>query len=112
MHCLNKGQIIDGKSYMVWAIFEVSFVAVLIISTAFAAEVWDQNAGPAVVVFVGTNNIASFGISLRLIPIMVNKYSYTVGMDMLAGVTAFIFLLEIPVYYFNPGYVIILMTLP
>ncbi|KAJ5139938.1 MFS general substrate transporter [Penicillium atrosanguineum] len=90
-----------GAPYMAWAIFEVAFVAVLIISTTFAAEAWDNNAGPALVVVVGSKNLVSFGISYALIP-MVAKYSYAAGMGMLAGVTAFIFLLGIPVYYLNP----------
>lgn len=90
-----------GAPFMAWAIFEVAFVAVLIISTTFAAEAWDQNAGPALVIVVGTKNLISFGIAYALIP-MVNKYSYAAGMGMLAGVSAFIFLLGIPVYYLNP----------
>ncbi|KAJ5377418.1 MFS general substrate transporter [Penicillium cataractarum] len=90
-----------GGPYMAWAIFEVAFVAVLIISTTFAAEAWDHNAGPALVIVVGTKNLVSFGIAYALIP-MVTKYSYAAGMGMLAGVSAFIFLLGIPVYYLNP----------
>ncbi|KAJ5992335.1 MFS general substrate transporter [Penicillium sp. IBT 35674x] len=96
-----SGNLTWGAPYMAWTLFEVAFVAVLIISTAFAAEAWAQNAGPALVIVVGTKNIISFGIAYALIP-MVEKYSYGAGMGMLAGVTTFIFILGIPVYRFNP----------
>ncbi|KAJ5536246.1 MFS general substrate transporter [Penicillium frequentans] len=96
-----SGNVTWGAPYMAWTLFEVAFVAVLIISTAFAAEAWDQNAGPALVIVVGTKNIISFGIAYALIP-MVEKYSYGAGMGMLAGVTTFIFILGIPVYKYNP----------
>ncbi|KAL4804544.1 MFS general substrate transporter [Aspergillus unguis] len=106
MTLLLYGFTADGSStwggpYMAWTIFEVGFVAVLIISTSFAAEAWDEHAGPALVIVVGTKNIISFGISYALIP-MVNNYSYAVGMGMLTAVSGFIFLLGIPVYYLNP----------
>ncbi|KAL4735874.1 major facilitator superfamily domain-containing protein [Aspergillus similis] len=106
MTLLLYGFTADGSStwggpYMAWALFEVAFVAVLIISTSFAAEAWDKHAGPALVIVVGTKNIISFGISYALIP-MVNNYSYAVGMGMLTAVSGFIFLLGIPVYYLNP----------
>jgi hypothetical protein len=49
---------------------------------------------------VGTKNIIAFGVSYGLTP-MVAKYSYPVAMGILAGVTGGIFLLGIPVYFFN-----------
>lgn len=49
---------------------------------------------------VGTKNIIAFGVSYGLTP-MAAKYSYPVTMGILAGVTGGIFLLGIPVYFFN-----------
>ncbi|KAJ5109592.1 hypothetical protein N7532_002237, partial [Penicillium argentinense] len=91
-----------GGPYMGWTLLQVAFVSVLILSTAFAAEAWEKNPGPALVAVVGTKNIISFGISYGLNP-MVERYSYPAAMGILAGVCAGIFLLGIPVYFFNPA---------
>jgi hypothetical protein len=88
--------------YMGWTLFQVSFVSVLILSTSFAAEAWEQNPGPALVAVVGTKNIIAFGVSYGLTP-MVTRYSYPIAMGILAAVTGGIFLLGIPVYFFNPA---------
>lgn len=91
-----------GGPFMGWTILQVAFVSVLILSTSFAAEAWEKNPGPALVAVVGTKNIISFGLSYGLIP-MVNKYSYQTAMGILLAVTGAIFLLGIPVYFFNPA---------
>lgn len=91
-----------GGPFMGWTILQVAFVSVLILSTSFAAEAWEKNPGPALVAVVGTKNIIAFGISYGLIP-MVAKYSYPTAMGILTVVTAGIFLLGIPVYFFNPA---------
>ena len=90
-----------GGPYMGWTLLQISFVSVLILSTSFAAEAWDKNPGPALVAVVGTKNIIAFGVSYGLSP-MVAKYSYPAAMGILAGLTGGIFLLGIPVYFFNP----------
>ncbi|KAJ5819424.1 hypothetical protein N7474_005015 [Penicillium riverlandense] len=92
-----------GGPYMGWALFQVTFVSVLVLSTSFAAEAWEQNPGPALVAVVGTKNIIGFGLSYGLVP-MVAKYSYPTAMGVLAAVTGGVFLLGIPVYFFNPAW--------
>jgi hypothetical protein len=91
-----------GGPFMGWTLLQVSFVSVLILSTSFAAEAWEKNPGPALVAVVGTKNIIAFGVSYGLSP-MVTKYSYPTAMGILAAVTGAIFLLGIPVYFFNPA---------
>lgn len=91
-----------GGPYMGWTLLQVAFVSVLILSTAFASEAWEKNPGPALVTVVGTKNVIAFGISYGLSP-MVEKYSYPAAMGILAGVCGAIFLLGIPVYFFNPA---------
>ncbi|KAJ5531908.1 hypothetical protein N7494_008460 [Penicillium frequentans] len=92
-----------GGPFMGWTILQVAFVSVLILSTSFAAEAWEKNPGPALVAVVGTKNIIAFGISYGLIP-MVAKYSYPTAMGILTAVTAGVFLLGVPVYFFNPAW--------
>jgi hypothetical protein len=91
-----------GGPYMGWTLLQVAFVSVLILSTSFAAEAWEKNPGPALVAVVGTKNIIAFGISYGLSP-MVAIYSYPVAMGILTAVAGGIFLLGIPVYFFNPA---------
>ncbi|KAJ5144555.1 hypothetical protein N7448_001947 [Penicillium atrosanguineum] len=90
-----------GGPYMGWTLLQVTFVSVLILATSFAAEAWEKNPGPALVAVVGTKNIIAFGISYGVNP-MVAKYSYPAAMGILAGVTGGVFMLGIPVYFFNP----------
>ncbi|EPS31053.1 hypothetical protein PDE_06007 [Penicillium oxalicum 114-2] len=90
-----------GGPYMGWTLLQIAFVSVLILSTSFAAEAWEKNPGPALVAVVGTKNIVAFGISYGLNP-LVSKYSYPVAMGIFAGLSAGVFLLGIPVYFFNP----------
>ncbi|KAF3384846.1 hypothetical protein F1880_001754 [Penicillium rolfsii] len=92
-----------GGPYMGWTLLQVAFVSVLILSTSFAAEAWEKNPGPALVAVVGTKNIIAFGISYGLNP-MVAKYSYPVAMGILTAVAGGVFLLGIPVYFFNPAW--------
>ncbi|KAF9892629.1 hypothetical protein FE257_001031 [Aspergillus nanangensis] len=90
-----------GGPYMGWALFQISFVSVLILSTSFASEAWERNPGPALVAVVGTKNIVAFGLSYGINP-MVEKYSYPTAMGALAAINAGVFLLGIPVYLLNP----------
>lgn len=91
-----------GGPYMGWTLLQVAFVSVLILSTSFAAEAWEKNPGPALVAVVGTKNIIAFGVSYGLVP-MATKYSYPVAMGILTAVSGAIFLLGVPVYFFNPS---------
>lgn len=86
--------------YLGWTILQISFTAVLIISTTFASEATIKHPGPALVVVVGTKNIVSFGLSYGLTP-MVAKHGYKWAFGVLAGIFAAIFLLGIPVYFLN-----------
>ncbi|KAK5790809.1 hypothetical protein VI817_008096 [Penicillium citrinum] len=99
--CTADGTATWGGPYMGWTLLQVAFVSVLILTTSFAAEAWEKNPGPALVAVVGTKNIISFGISYGLNP-MVEKYSYPAAMGILAGVCGGVFLLGVPVYFFNP----------
>lgn len=83
------------------AALQVTFTVVLIVTTSFAAEVWPKNPGPAITVVVGAKNIISFAASYGLTP-MVEKHGYAWACGVLAGIMGAIFLLTIPVYYFNP----------
>lgn len=87
---------------MGWTLLQVAFVSVLILSTSFAAEAWEKNPGPALVAVVGTKNIVAFGVSYGLVP-MATKYNYPVAMGILTAVAGAIFLLGVPVYFFNPA---------
>lgn len=60
---------------LAWAIYEFSFVNVLITTTTFAAEVFPENPGAAMVPVVGGKNIIAFGAAYGLIP-MLHIYSY------------------------------------
>lgn len=91
-----------GGPFMAWTLLQVAFVSVLILSTCFASEAWEKNPGPALVAVVGTKNIIAFGISYGLTP-MVAKYSYPAAMGILTAVVGGVFLLGIPVYFFNPA---------
>lgn len=83
-----------------WGIYEFAFVCTLITSTAFAAECWPQNPGPALVVVIGTKNVIAFGITFALSP-MVQQHGYRWAYGILSGVFVGIFLLGIPVYWGN-----------
>ena len=91
-----------GGPYMGWTLLQVAFVSVLILSTSFAAEAWEKNPGPALVVVVGTKKIIAFGVSYGLVP-MATKYNYPVAMGILTAVAGAIFLLGVPVYFFHPA---------
>ncbi|KAI0471023.1 major facilitator superfamily domain-containing protein [Xylariaceae sp. FL0804] len=85
---------------LAWAIYEFSFTCVIITTTTFAAEVFPENPGAAMVPVVGGKNIISFGASYGLIP-MVNTYTYLEAFMILFGVFTGIFALGIPVYFLN-----------
>lgn len=87
--------------YIGWTLYEYCFVAVLIITTAFAAESWPRDPGPAIVMVVGAKNIIAFGVSYGLIP-MLARFGYPKALGILSGVFGAIFVLGIPTYYLNP----------
>lgn len=84
-----------------WGIYEFAFVCTLITSTSFAAEVWPENPGPALVVVLASKNIFSFGIAYALTP-MVEEHGYSWAFGILTGCFAGVFLLGIPIYFLNP----------
>lgn len=87
--------------FMGWTLFQVVFVTVLIITTAFAAEAWPKNPGPAMVVVIGSKNLISFGATYGLTP-MVSLHGYRWAFGVLAGILGAIMLLGLPVYFLNP----------
>lgn len=88
--------------YIGWTLYEFCFVAILIITTTFAAECQPKDPGPALVMVVGAKNIIAFGVSYGLTP-MLNELGYTKAIaGALAGIHAGIFLLGFPTYYLSP----------
>lgn len=70
-----------------WTMYQQCFVAILIITTTFAAEIAPKTPGPALVMVVGSKNLISFGISYGLIP-MVSRYTYKETFGILSAVHA------------------------
>jgi hypothetical protein len=66
---------LTDTSLIAWGIYEFSFIRVLITTTTFAAEVFPENPGAAMVPVAGGKNIIAFGAAYGLIP-MLNIYSY------------------------------------
>lgn len=96
----------DGKAswwgpYISWALYEFCFVAILVITTAYAAESWSQDPRPALVMVVGGKNIVSFGLSYGLIRLL-TEIGYKKSICTFAAIHAFLFLLAIPVFYLAP----------
>ncbi|KAI1342296.1 major facilitator superfamily domain-containing protein [Xylariaceae sp. FL0016] len=83
-----------------WGIYEFSFTCILITTTTFAAEVFPENPGAAMVPVVGGKNIIAFGAAYGLIP-MLHIYSYIKAFMILFGIFTGIFALGIPVYFLN-----------
>ncbi|KAG9668430.1 MFS general substrate transporter, partial [Aureobasidium melanogenum] len=86
---------------MGWTLYEFGFIIVLITTTHFGSEAFPKNPGPALVVVIGSKNIISFGASFGIVP-MVHAYNYLTAFMILFGIYVGIFLLGIPVYFFNP----------
>ncbi|KAK8056158.1 hypothetical protein PG993_001385 [Apiospora rasikravindrae] len=86
---------------LAYALFQITFVSVLIVSSTFAAEAAPKHPGPALVVVVGTKNIVSFGATFGFTP-MLARGGYVWSYGVLAGIFGGIFVLGIPVYLLNP----------
>lgn len=84
-----------------WGFFQTTWIAVLIVTTTFAAEASPKHPGPALVMVVGTKNLVSFGVAYGMTP-MVEQGGYAWSFGVLAGVFGAIFVLGIPVYFLNP----------
>ncbi|KAH7021361.1 major facilitator superfamily domain-containing protein [Microdochium trichocladiopsis] len=80
--------------------YNMAWVAVLIISTTFAAEVWPKHPGPALVMVVGSKNIVSFCLTFAFTPMMEHG-GITWAFCVLAGVFGACFVLGFPVYFLN-----------
>ncbi|KAI4725832.1 MFS general substrate transporter [Aureobasidium sp. EXF-10728] len=85
---------------MGWTLYEFAFIVVLITTTHFGSEAFPKNPGPALVVVIGVKNIVSFGASFGIVP-MVHAFNYLTAFMILFGIYVGIFLLGIPVYFFN-----------
>ncbi|GIZ36792.1 hypothetical protein CKM354_000025900 [Cercospora kikuchii] len=86
---------------MGWTLQQFGFIVLLVSSTHFAAEAFPANPGSALVMVVGMKNVVSFGASYGIVP-MVHKFDYLTAYMILFGLFFGIFLLGIPVYFFNP----------
>lgn len=84
-----------------WGFFQTTWIAVLIVTTTFAAEASPKHPGPALVMVVGTKNLVSFGVAYGMTP-MVEQGGYAWSFGVLAGIFGAIFVLGIPVYFLNP----------
>ncbi|KAK6406703.1 hypothetical protein LTR81_018631 [Elasticomyces elasticus] len=78
-----------------------AFIAILIMSSTFAAEVTPKHPGPAIVMVLGSKNIISFGVTHALSG-TIGVYSLKWSFGVFAGVYAGVALLCIPVYLLNP----------
>lgn len=83
-----------------WTLYEFAFIVVLITTTHFGSEAFPKNPGPALVVVIGVKNIISFGASFGIVP-MVHAFDYLTAFMILFGIYVGIFLMGIPVYFFN-----------
>ncbi|KAL4976874.1 major facilitator superfamily domain-containing protein [Aspergillus desertorum] len=89
-----------GGPYMGWTLFRITFVSVLILATSFAAEAWEKNPRPAIVAVVGVKNIVAFALNYGINP-MTEMYDYPVAMGILAAIVGGVFLLGVPVCFFE-----------
>ncbi|KAK2021204.1 MFS general substrate transporter [Colletotrichum zoysiae] len=80
--------------------YNTAWVAVIVITTTFASEVWPKHPGPALVMVVGSKNIISFGLTFGFTP-MTEKGGVKWAFCVLAGVFAACFMLGFPVYFLN-----------
>jgi Major Facilitator Superfamily len=95
--------------YLGWTLYQYCFVSILIITTAYAAECWPQDPGPALVMAVGGKNIISFGLAYGLVDLLAEVgYVKTVGI--LAGIHRLFFVIGIPVYYLAPRVSVLILT--
>lgn len=86
---------------MAYAMFQTSWISLLITTSAFAVEASPRNPGAALVMVVGTKNIVSFGTSHGLSStIGVRPFSWSFGV--IAGIYGAIAVLGVPVYILNP----------
>lgn len=84
-----------------YAIFQVSWISLLITTSAFAVEASPRHPGAALVMVVGTKNIVSFGTSHGLSStIGVRPLTWSFGV--IAGIYGAIAVLGVPVYLLNP----------
>lgn len=84
-----------------YAMFQTSWITLLITTSAFAVEASPRNPGAALVMVVGTKNIISFGTSHGLSStIGVRPLAWSFGV--IAGIYGAIAVLIVPVYLFNP----------
>ncbi|KAK7951317.1 uncharacterized protein PG986_007045 [Apiospora aurea] len=70
---------------LAYALFQITFVSVLIVSSTFAAEAAPKHPGPALVVVVGTKNIVSFGATFGFTP-MLARGGHVWSYGVLAGI--------------------------
>lgn len=83
-----------------YSLYQTCFVAVLIVCTTFASEVWPKHPGPALVMVIGSKNILSFCLTFAFTP-MVARGGVTWTFGVLAGIFGASFILGVPVYFLN-----------
>ncbi|RFN42547.1 hypothetical protein FIE12Z_12785 [Fusarium flagelliforme] len=85
---------------LAYSLYQLTFVAVLIVSTTFASEVWPKHPGPALVMVIGSKNILSFCLTFAFNP-MVAAGGVVWTFGVIAGIFGGCFVLGIPVYFLN-----------
>lgn len=83
-----------------YTFYNMAWVAVLVISTTFASEVWPKHPGPALVMVVGSKNIVSFCLTFAFTP-MIEHGGHVWAFGVLAGLFGASFALGFPVYFLN-----------
>lgn len=97
----SSGASSEWPVLVAYAIFQTSWISLLITTSAFAVEASPRNPGAALVMVVGTKNIVSFGTSHGLSStIGVRPFSWSFGV--IAGIYGAIAVLGVPVYLLNP----------
>lgn len=80
--------------------FQISWISLLITSSAFAVEASPRHPGAALVMIVGTKNIVSFGTGHGL-PYRIGVHPLTWSFGVIAGIYGAIAVLGIPVHLLN-----------
>lgn len=97
----SSGAASEWLVLIAYALFQTSWISLLITTSAFAVEASPRHPGAALVMVIGTKNIVSFGTSHGLSStIGLRPLSWSFGV--IAGIYGAIAVLGVPVYLLNP----------
>jgi hypothetical protein len=97
----SSGASSEWPVLIAYAMFQTSWISLLITTSAFAVEASPRYPGAALVMVVGTKNIVSFGTSHGLSStIGLRPFAWSFGV--IAGIYGAIAVLGVPVYLLNP----------